>query len=49
MITDLTPETVYDVQVCQPELNTCGSCEVEFTTPAAEGAIGSFCTTFSHG
>ncbi|CAI8006900.1 hypothetical protein GBAR_LOCUS4959 [Geodia barretti] len=37
VLTDLTPETVYEVQVCQPALSTCGNCEVEFSTPAAEG------------
>lgn len=37
MISDLTPETEYGVQVCQPELGVCGNCEVTFSTPAAQG------------
>jgi hypothetical protein len=40
VLTDLTPETVYEVQVCQPELSTCGNCEIEFSTPAAEEPSG---------
>ena len=37
VIMELTPETTYEVQVCQAELDTCGNCLVDFTTLAAEG------------
>ena len=44
MISDLTPETEYGVQVCQPELGVCGNCEVTFSTPAAQGTYILHCT-----
>ena len=37
VIMELTPETTYQVQVCQAELDTCGNCQVDFTTLSAEG------------
>ena len=37
VITDLTPETNYSVQVCQEVLDTCGNCMVNFRTLAAQG------------
>ncbi|CAI8042253.1 hypothetical protein GBAR_LOCUS23471, partial [Geodia barretti] len=40
VLTDLTPETVYEVQVCQLGSSTCGNCDVEFSTPDAEEPSG---------
>ena len=36
-ITNLSPETNYSVQVCQTVLYPCGTCTVNFFTPAARG------------
>ena len=40
---------MYEVQVCQPELSTCGNCEIEFSTPAAEGIKIDSCHVLVHG
>ena len=46
VIRGLAPETDYEVQVCQPELNVCGNCTVMFTTPAAEGTVYKYKKSF---